>query len=300
MKAFFDSGPEMVEYIEKHTMVKFQGVPLPDYHTEKPGASSGRSIVTVAFSGRHLKRQIRKIRYTLKGFSALGSMQANLADLSKLTAPFSSVSNFLFGARKALRFGMDLLKYGKGAEMAHGNALVGRLVSSVQNRGVEFWRNGPAIAPILKDGVDGLVVSSAGQDIRMKARRGVILASGSIGRSPSGQKPVPHEWSAVPKNIQGDGISLAVQAETHTPPPNQGNAIFALISLLRRPDGTTWRYPHFSLDRAKPGSLVVGPNGKRFVNESAPYHEFVKPMRGVSTEPLSFATKTFCENMAWV
>jgi hypothetical protein len=269
--------------MENHTMVKFQGVPLPDYHTEKPGASFGRSIVTVAFDGRSLGRQIRDIRYTIKGFSALGSMQADPADLTTLTAPFSSMSNFLFGARKVVRFGMDLFRYGKGADMANGNALIGRLFSTAQDLGVEFWRNSPAVAPILNEGVDGLVVASAGRDIRIKARRGVVLASGGVGRSPSGQRLVPHEWSAVPRKIQGDGISLAVQAGAHTPPPNHDNAIFAPISLLRRPDGTTWRYPHFSLDRAKPGSLVVGPDGKRFVNESAPYHEFVKPMheRGI-------------------
>jgi succinate dehydrogenase/fumarate reductase flavoprotein subunit len=36
-------------------------------------------------------------------------------------------------------------------------------------------------------------------------------------------------------------------------------------------------FPHFS-DRGRPGIMAVGPNGERFVNESASYHDFVSAM----------------------
>ncbi|KAL4801514.1 FAD binding domain-containing protein [Aspergillus unguis] len=281
MKAFLDSGPKMVEWMEEHTAVRFKGVPLPDYHPGQPGASSGRTILTEAFDGKVLGRQIREIRYPLKGFSALGTMQADPADLGTLTAPFKSVSNFVYTTRKILRYALDLLRYGKGAEMANGNALIGRLFASSLALGVDFWRNSAAIAPVLGNGVEGLVVSrqySSSGSTRVRARRGVVLASGGLGRSPSSQKYVPHEWTAVPRGNQGDGISIAAQAGAHTPPPNKQNAIFAPISLLHRRDGTVWRYPHFALDRAKPGSLIVGPDGRRFANESEPYQEFVGRM----------------------
>jgi succinate dehydrogenase/fumarate reductase flavoprotein subunit len=55
--------------------------------------------------------------------------------------------------------------------------------------------------------------------------------------------------------------------------------------VLQRRDGTTAKYPHFGPDRAKPGSIVVDAQGKRFVNESAPYQTFVHAMheRGITS-----------------
>lgn len=37
-------------------------------------------------------------------------------------------------------------------------------------------------------------------------------------------------------------------------------------------------FPHFVLDRGKPGVVAVGPDGRRFVNEATPYHLFVQAM----------------------
>lgn len=279
MQAFLDAGPRMVEWMEEHTAVKFKGVPLPDYHPNQPGSSRGRTILTEAFDGKVLGRRIREVRYPMKGFSAFGTMQADPADLGTLTAPLRNVSNFVYVTRKLLRYASDLLRFGKGAEMANGNALIGRLFATSLALGVEFWRNSAAVAPVLWNGADGLVVSrESGQSTRVRARRGIVLASGGLGRSLSSQKYAPHEWTAVPRGNQGDGISIAMQAGAHSPPPNKQNAIFAPLSLLRRPDGTVWRYPHFALDRAKPGSIIIGPDGKRFANESEPYQEFVSTM----------------------
>ena len=37
-------------------------------------------------------------------------------------------------------------------------------------------------------------------------------------------------------------------------------------------------FPHFVLDRGKPGTLVVDSNGRRFVNEAISYHQFALEM----------------------
>ena len=37
-------------------------------------------------------------------------------------------------------------------------------------------------------------------------------------------------------------------------------------------------FPHFVLDRAKPGTVVVDASGRRFLNESVSYHQFVERM----------------------
>jgi succinate dehydrogenase/fumarate reductase flavoprotein subunit len=298
MQAFLDSGPNMVEWME-HNAVKFKGVPLPDYHPGQLGSSIGRTILTEAFDGQGLGRRIRQIRCPMKGFSALGTMQADPAELGILTAPFKTVSNFIYCTRKISRYFLDLLRCGKGTQMANGNALIGQLYTTCLAQGVDFWRNSAAVAPLLgdgvKNGVEGLVVScESGASTRVRARRGTMLTSGGLGRSPSSHKHVPHEWTAVPRGNQGDGISIAMQAGAHIPPPNKQNAIFAPISLLHRPDGTVWRYPHFALDRAKPGSIIVGPKGGRFANESEPYQEFVGKMHEQGIKRAFFiADRTF-------
>ena len=51
------------------------------------------------------------------------------------------------------------------------------------------------------------------------------------------------------------------------------------MSLRPRPDGTTAVFPHFVMDRAKPGMVTVDGTGRRFVNESTSYHRFGLAMR---------------------
>lgn len=102
IQTFLRTGPEMVNWMEENTMVKFKPVPLPDYHISKAGASVGRTILTEEFNGRHLGSRVKDIRYPLQGYSAFGTMQADAGDLGTLTRPFSSVRNFLFCANKII------------------------------------------------------------------------------------------------------------------------------------------------------------------------------------------------------
>ncbi len=45
-----------------------------------------------------------------------------------------------------------------------------------------------------------------------------------------------------------------------------------------RADGSTAVFPHFVMDRGKPGTVCVNQSGRRFVNESTSYHRFVRAM----------------------
>lgn len=49
--------------------------------------------------------------------------------------------------------------------------------------------------------------------------------------------------------------------------------------MRTRPDGSTAVFPHFVMDRAKPGVLAVDAAGRRFVNESTSYHLFALAMQ---------------------
>jgi succinate dehydrogenase/fumarate reductase flavoprotein subunit len=276
---FLQSGPEMVSWMEEHSAVRFKPVPLPDYHVSKAGASVGRTLLTEEFDGRQLGALIKNVRYPLQGYSAFGSMQADPAELSILTNPFASAGNLIYATKKVFRYAVDLALWGKGTALANGNALVGRLLFSAQQQGIQMMNNTPAIKTIIDQGrVAGLQVLSDGKEKYIHARKGVVLASGGFGRSEEAKQFVPHEWCAAPQGNTGDGKRMGVESGGALPPKNPMNAIFAPISLLNVPNGPVRRFPHFAIDRSKPGSIIVGPDGKRFANESESYQEFVGNM----------------------
>ncbi|EXJ63256.1 uncharacterized protein A1O5_11577 [Cladophialophora psammophila CBS 110553] len=277
--AFLESAPEMVKWMEDNSAVRFKPVPLPDYHVSQKGASAGRTILTAKFDGRQLGPLIKQVRYPIQGYSAFGSMQADPEELPVVTHPFGSITNLALVTKKLLRYAMDLARYGKGTDMANGNALVGRLLFSVQQQGVQLWNNASATNPVIENGrVAGLHVLHQGKDTTVYARRGVVLASGGFGRSEEAKQYIPHEWCACPRGNTGDGKRIGVASGGALPPKNPTNAIFAPISLLPVSDGPVRRFPHFAIDRSKPGSIIVGPDGRRFANESEPYQEFVTAM----------------------
>ena len=57
------------------------------------------------------------------------------------------------------------------------------------------------------------------------------------------------------------------------------HAFWAPVSTRQRADGSTAVFPHFVMDRGKPGMLCVNQAGERFVNESTSYHLFGMAMQ---------------------
>jgi succinate dehydrogenase/fumarate reductase flavoprotein subunit len=51
------------------------------------------------------------------------------------------------------------------------------------------------------------------------------------------------------------------------------------VSVRRRADGSHAVFPHFLMDRAKPGMITVNEAGRRFVDESTSYHMFALAMQ---------------------
>lgn len=294
VRAFLEAGPKMVDWMEENTAMRFKPVLLPDYHEKQPGSSIARTLLTREFDASVLGRdRLREVRYTLQGYHAFGSMQADPSELACLAHPFSTFANITATARKVFRYAWDLVRYSKGAVVANGNALVARLLySCTQNpSSITLWKNSPVVKTLL-DGerrvVGAVVRQKNGVERTVNARRGVILASGGFGRHPDAHKILRHDWTVQPRHNVGDGLRMATESGGVLPPQNPDNGIYAPISLLHKRDGQVRRYPHFGVDRCKPGSVIVGPDGRRFENESAPYQEFVKKMHGLSIKKAFF------------
>jgi FAD binding domain len=84
------------------------------------------------------------------------------------------------------------------------------------------------------------------------------------------------EWSSVALGSNGDAQDKALEIGARI--SDLSAAFWAPASIRRRADGSSSVYPHFVLDRGKPGTLVVDSNGRRFVNEAISYHQFALQM----------------------
>ena len=66
------------------------------------------------------------------------------------------------------------------------------------------------------------------------------------------------------------------------------NAFWTPVSVKPRKDGSTAIFPHFVMDRGKPGLIAVNKNGQRFVSEAIDYHLFGKAMYNSGSIPCYF------------
>lgn len=293
--AFLQSDPAMVDWMERNTSVRFKSILLPDYYVNKRGASLGRTLLTEGFDGRQLGSRIKDIRYTLQGFHAFGSMQADAAELPILSRPFRSVSNLTYSVNRLLRYLMDVFRFGKGTEMTNGNALIGRLVHTMLENGVDLWTNSPAKRLIVNNGsLQGVVISDRDQEVTVQCSKAVVLASGGFGRSEEAKQYLPHEHCAQSAGNTGDGRRMGFEAGAVIPLANPNNGIFAPISLHCPKAEPLRRYHHFAIDRSKPGPIIVVQDGLRFANDSEPYQEIVTTMHNKGNKKAFFiADRTF-------
>jgi succinate dehydrogenase/fumarate reductase flavoprotein subunit len=76
------------------------------------------------------------------------------------------------------------------------------------------------------------------------------------------------------------------------------HAFWAPVSLRKRADGSQAVFPHFVMDRAKPGFVTVNQAGERFVNESTSYHLFGLAMQKDSGKGNSVPAYLVCDAAA--
>jgi succinate dehydrogenase/fumarate reductase flavoprotein subunit len=165
-----------------------------------------------------------------------------------------------------------------------GNALVARLFYSLQKQKVPILFEA-AISDIFGDRhtVTGARIIVGGKEILVKARKGVVLATGGYAhnrefRAAFMPQPVPVHSLSHEGNF-GDGIAIGQRLGARIAPKEHGHSGFwTPASITTRPDGSSGLFPHLVLDRAKPGLLAVNSAGRRFVNEAASYHDFVEGM----------------------
>jgi 3-oxosteroid 1-dehydrogenase len=151
----------------------------------------------------------------------------------------------------------------------NGGALVAQLLELLQRREVAIWTETPLLDLIEQDGrVVGASVRRNGRSLRVRARRGVLLATGGFAynaemRKKYGPQPNDGEWTTCNTGDTGEGLECAMSLGAATA---MLDAAWWIPTLLG-PDNTR----HQSNTRMVPGSIIVDSLGHRYMNESEDY-----------------------------
>ena len=290
---FIEHSAAALALIEKNSEVRYRPFPLhPDYESEQPGASlCGRALDPLPFDGRKLGALFSLIRPPIPEFTVLGGMMVNREDISNLLNLSRSIKAFRYCVKILARHAIDRLRYSRGTRLVMGNAHIARLLYSLaQHANVSLCINTSALK-LHRDerGVHAVTLLQNGSEKTVSVRGGVVLASGGFNRDPykrstllSGIEPT---WCPGAPGHTGTAHALAQSVGAAYGARGMSDAFWAPVSLRTRRDGSTAAFPHFVMDRAKPGFLTVNKNGHRFVNESTSYHRFGLAMQADGAVP---------------
>lgn len=275
--AYLERGPEAVRAIEDCSEIKFVLAGAPDYHSSrKGGLDKGRTLSPVPYDGRKLGRDFDLIGDPIR--VVLGGMMITSSEINHFLNPFKSTTAMGHVLRRVGRYAKDRLKYSRGTELSGGNAFLAAGLKSLRKLGVDLQTDCPMKELIVKDRrAMGARVMQNGTETEVLAREGVILATGGFAASAAlraeiGAKHRHHVTLCAPE-AQGDGIAAARQAGGAVDADIASPGFWTPVSRLRNKDGSTTIVPYGWLDRGRPGVIAVGPDGKRFVNESNSYHD---------------------------
>jgi len=273
---YVEAAPEMMEFLQNLSpWLEFVWKPgYADYYPELPGGSELGSTINVPAI------DLRK----------LGDEEQNLLH------PLALAPKGIWFAPKDLRLFYQVRQNWRGKAVlvkliwrmfrarvfgdrmaAIGQSLAARLRLALKQQGIPLWLSSPMTELVTDvDGtVTGAVVEQEGRQRRIHARRGVILASGGFDHDMSWRRqhlPVlEKDWSFGNPAAMGDGIRAGEKVGGSTDLLDEAWWFPAICW----PDG---RLQFMLNERMMPSQFVVNGDGKRFINEAAPYMDFAHAM----------------------
>lgn len=279
LRAYVQHGPELVRYLEDRTQVKLSAcAQYCDYYPEADGGKPGaRTLEPLPFSARKLGGHAGELRRSGQGL-VLGRMGLTAVE-AHLLVQFSLLS-YLLMLWIFIKYWLDIPARRRGRadnRLTLGTALVARLRASLLDRDVPLWLDTPARELIVQDGrVVGVIAEQHGKRIRIRARTGVLLASGGFERNLEMRQryqrhPITDHWTAGNPHNQGDGIRMAAAIGGGLDLMDE--AWWTPVTML--PNQFAWL---LVVEKSMPGSILVDRAGKRFTNEAAPYVDVVNAM----------------------
>ncbi len=264
LNKFLDTAPEAVRYMEAHTPLKLTFEASPDYYADLPG-------------GKKKGRQIYpdpKIMIPL--LTEAEKKHPLVAKVRPDPVPFFA------GLRN---------------KWAEGRGLIGGLVMGCVERGINVLTGVRGRQLIVENGrVVGLRAEKEGRDFFVKARKGVLLASGGFEWNPQMARKfmnVPELWGMSPNSLEGDGHIMGMEVGAQIAMMDH-----AIYQPMYQVEGEVIQGKPFyrPLPYGYPGNIIVNRHGKRCCNESfypdigRAFLEYDKNTSELSNAPLYWIT----------
>jgi len=282
--AYLAAAPETIKFFDEETALKFEpGLHIPDTYGDQDGAGTGgRSVIAQPYDARGLGQYFSTMRDPLPETSFWGlTIQAG-PDLKAFMTATRSLRSAMHVAGRMTRHLWDLAWHGRAMQLRNGQALVGRLLRSAIDAGVEI-RTNTAILSLVRgqNGIQGAEVSGPDGSYVIQTNLGVVLACGGfpndlVRRQDQFPEPDTHRTLAVP-SATGDGLQLGESVGGQQATTLAAPVAYCPVSEVTWPDGRQGVFPHI-IDRGKPGVIGVLKSGQRFCNEGLGYHDYVKAM----------------------
>jgi succinate dehydrogenase/fumarate reductase flavoprotein subunit len=286
MQAYIKSAATMLAFVEDNSLLKFTlASKSMDYYPACPGATKGaRSLSPGKFDGKRLGQNFKLIRPPLNSMRILGGMSISGLDLPHFYNVGRSLKSTLVVFKLVTEYVLDRLKgWPRNTLIGNGEGVIAALYHGLVTHGGAVMTNTKAQRLVCDHSgrASAIHVVRNQKVVIVRARKAIILATGGFSANAEmRQHYYPKEIKStqyvqlVCEGATGDGIAMAeavgaaISCEVDQP------AAWAPTSYLEHKKAG---FPHF-LERAKPGVIIVGLDGKRFANEAMIYHDLVPAM----------------------
>jgi succinate dehydrogenase/fumarate reductase flavoprotein subunit len=280
-EAFVDHGPEMLEFVEANSPVRFGFLNgFPDYHCDTAGGSTkGRALYPYNWNARPLGKEVYRLRPALETGTFAG-MQIGVNEVGYYMTAGRKLKSLAYVAKCFMIRIRDQLGWGRTMRLGLGNSLVGGLAAAAFAQGMELWTSAPARRLLIeRDRVVGAEVDTPKGLVRIRARNGVILATGGFPHDgkrraelfPTGAT-APEVWGMFPYANSGDGLRMGEAVGGFFNSDVRSPIALTPITRLHSGEGAMETMPCF-FNRGVPGVIAVTRDGKRFANEGRSYHD---------------------------
>jgi 3-oxosteroid 1-dehydrogenase len=289
--AYVREAHRMIRELHDRADVHWRHLPWPDYYAEGLGGNSyGRGLESEVFDARRLGADRAALRPPVTSFAL--PLPATTKEALGLSWGFAGVRGPISAAAILARAARAKVS---GAEfVTNGQAMIGQLRLALKNLDVPLWLSAPLTDVVTEDGADGPRVVGArirrnGEEVTVGARRGLVLATGSFGRSQEMRdrylpKPSRADWSLVPDDGDGqvgDGHNIGLQLGAAVDLMDKAWGFPCVMLPLTGPT----LEPAFALfERNKPGATVVNGAGERYFDDGMSYEDMWNKMYAEDSE----------------
>ena len=279
--AYLDNGPKMLRFLHDRTDVRYESLEhYPDYYTNMEGAREGhRSLEPSPVMASELGTNWRNMTWTHHMMRMFNRIHFTQVEAHILMVQLPGWKRLLAGM--IWDYVRDLpwrMRTPISRRLCCGSAGVARLYLSILKREIPIELN-TRLTRLIGDGaaVLGVEVLRQGKTERIRARKGVVLASGGFEKNQLLREqylpaPTNTEWSAGNPLNEGDALECGLALGARTRLMNDAWWTTTLVV----PDEPTPRLA--IMEKSFPGSCVVNRDGKRFANESQNYMAFQKAL----------------------